>query len=326
MKKFSMYLLMILMCFNCILLFGCDKEDPKCTCCELHPNECSCEKNNGESSNTESTAIPEEFKLCNTVIVSQDGCGDYSSVVEAVKNTEEKTVIYIMPGVYVGTIEAFTKEIILIGVNKDRCILKSNDGRYTKPVINMSCGYIANLTLYSEYVEGVSNNIGGAAGAYAIHCENEYGVGKSLNIYNCNLKSDFFPAIGAGLRKDFTLTIENSTLENAQVVGRGNYSTSTAENEGSLGAVYIHDSIGAEGTSYFSMKNCVLKSSLGNTFTPYSHKPNSNNKVYCELVNNVLYDKINGKTNNVWYRGNSFNNNFFLEPTSFGNSNPELNS
>lgn len=323
MKKIATFLILLFVCFQSTLLVGCNKSNP-CTC-NKSKKECACSTNPDCNCNKSLPGVPSEFKLCNTVIVSKDGTGDYTSVVEAVAKTEERTVIYIMPGVYVGTIQAFTKEIILIGVNKDRCILKSTDGRYSHPVINMSCGYIANLTLYSEYKGGVSNEISTNSGAYAIHCEHEYGVGKSLNIYNCNLKSDFFPAIGAGLRKDFTLSIENCTLENAQIVGRGNYSTPSAESEGSLGAVYIHDSAGAEGTSYFSMKNCVLKSSLGNTFTPYSHKPYSNNKVYCELINNVLYDKLNGITNNIWYRGDSFNHNFYLKPTCYGNSNNELN-
>lgn len=48
----------------------------------------------------------------------------------------------------------------------------------------------------------------------------------------------------------------------------------------------------------------------------------------CELINNVLYDAIDGKENNIWHRnGNAFENgDFILESISFGNSNNDLNS
>ena len=251
-------------------------------------------------------------------IVDSNGQGDYKNVVDAVANEPQGTVIIILPGTYEGTIEAFKKNIILVGVDRETCLLKSYDGRYEKPVINGSCGFLTNLTLHSEYVKGVSNEIGTVNGAYAFHCENEYGVGKTLEFRNCTLISDFFPALGMGVRKDFTCIIDNCELINNQVAGRGNYVP-----QGSLGALYFHDSTGAKGDSYVIVKDSTLKSKQANALCPYSliglFDNADKNKVYCTFINN----NIDGQ---IWDRnGNAFTKNFVLTKDSKGNNLDRLN-
>ena len=171
-------------------------------------------------------------------------------------------------------------------------------------------------------MEGESTEIGNQSGAYAFHCENEYGVNKTLEFHHCTLISDFFPALGMGLRKDFTCIIDDCILENRQISGRGNYT-----DIGSLGALYFHDSIGANGNSNLICKNSILKSKLGNVMCPYTLK-NENNNVTCIFTNNVLYSETNKYTNNIWLRnGNPFEDdgNFVLE-IGYGNSNNILNN
>ena len=257
------------------------------------------------------------------VIVNQDGTGDYTSVVTAVESVPENTPIIIMPGVYDGTIEAFTKRIVLIGVDRNTCILRSKDGRYDYPPVNGSCGYLENLTLISEYVQGESQTIDGTTpGAYAFHCENAYGMNKALEFHHCTLISDFFPALGVGLRKNMKLIVDDCILENRQVAGRGNYS-----NAGSLGALYFHDAYGDQGDSYVTLKNNLLKSTLGYSMTPYKAN-GGDNHVYCEYIQNVLYDAINHYSNNIWYRNDPFDpstGNFTLT-IGFGNSNNDMNN
>jgi hypothetical protein len=261
----------------------------------------------------------------NVVTVKTDGTGDYYTVIDAVNSEPEDTTILIYEGTYEGTIQAFQKRIVLIGVDRDKCILKSYDGRYSFPAINCSCGYIENLTIISKYIQGISNEIDDQTnGAYAVHCENEYGVGKSLELHNCILKSDFFPAIGIGLRKDFNLILDNCELENNQIVGRGGFS-----DVGSLGALYFHDSNGQQGNQYISVKDCVLNSMLGNTMTIYQVERNvQKNKVYCDFINNVLEDKIHGFSNNIWFRGDPFNEStgIYEIRIGYGNTNTMLNN
>lgn len=261
------------------------------------------------------------------VVVAADGTGDYTSVAEAVRLEPENTVILIKPGIYYGTVEAFHKRIVLIGTDRNACILKSTDGRYEYPCVNGSCGYLENLTLHHEYIPGESNEIDGeTSGGYAFHCESEYGAGETLEFHHCTLKSDFFPALGAGLRKDFHLILDDCILENNQVTGRGNYST--ADNKvtgGSLGALYFHDSNGLQGHQYITVKNCILTSTLGNTMCPYTAR-GGNNMVHCNFIHNILFDRCNRYQNNIFFRNDPFGvTGNFVKELCWGNSNPQLN-
>ena len=266
--------------------------------------------------------IPEPVVPVNHyVVVSKDGTGDYESVVEAVEKEPEKTPIIIMPGIYEGTVQAFTKEIILIGVDRNTCILKSKDGRYEYPCINGSCGYLENLTLYSQYESGISNEIGSESASYAFHCEHAYGAGKTLEFHHCTLISDFFPALGMGMRKDFTCILDDVILENRQISGRGNYTE-----KGTLGALYFHDSNGEVGNSILICKNCILKSKLKNVMCPYTLKREGNN-VTCTFTNNVLYSESNKYNENIWWRnGNPFEEGSFELEIGYGNSNSDINN
>ena len=278
------------------------------------------------------TEIPNAklYKEQNTnkiVTVDINGNGDYTSVVDAVANEEENTVIFIKPGIYIGTVEAFTKRIILIGADKNTCIIKSRSGSYSQPCVNGSCGYFENLTFYAEYVHGISNEIPITAdtASYAFHCENEYGVGKTLEFHHCILKSDFFSALGIGVRKDFTLIIDNCELINNQTVNRGpNYSNYGSDGKG-LGALFLHDSVGEQGNSYVKIKDTVFKSTLGYSICLYNAR-GGNNKVYCEFINNTIYDENSGLTNNLFKRGGSFEEVFVINAISHGNTNETLNN
>lgn len=261
------------------------------------------------------------------VIVSKDGTGQYNTVVDAVENEPENTVIVVKPGIYEGTIQAFNKRIILIGTDRNKCILKSTDGRYAYPVVNCSCGYFENITFISEYLSGTSNEIDDLTmGAYAVHCESEYAVNNILELHHCTLKSDFFPAMGIGLRKDFKVIIDDCDFTNNQIIGRGKYSNTS---DGTLGALYLHDSNGEQGNQYIELKNSILRSSLGTSMTIYQvDRAPQNNHVYCEFIQNVLHDERNNYTNNIWYRGDPFNQQtgVFEITIGYGNSNSGLNN
>lgn len=254
------------------------------------------------------------------VIVDQAGNGDYTSVVDAVASTPENTPIIILPGVYQGTVQAFTKRIILIGVDRESCILESNDGRYQYPCVNGSCGYFENLTFRCPYVSGVSQEIGTNTGAYAFHCENEYGSGKSIEFHHCTLWSDFSPALGMGTRKDFTAVIDDCILENHQIAGRGDYT-----DDGTLGAFFIHDSVGMPGTAKVTVKNSVFIGDMQNAMCIYTLK-NAENNIVFTFVGNCLKSSA-GYDNNIFFRnGNAFDQEYFHLAIGWNNSNPNLNS
>lgn len=261
------------------------------------------------------------------VTVDAAGNGDYTSVLAAMNAVPENTVIFIKPGVYEQDMTScLEKRVILIGTDRNQCIIRDTDGRYGHHPLYVSCGYFENLTIEAPYINGTSQEIGMGLGAYAVHIDtdNDYGIGKQIEFYHCNISSDFFPAIGCGLRKDLTLIIDDCILSNGQIANRGDYS-----DEGSLGALYFHDSNGAQGDQYVILKNSVFKSKLEYAMCPYQvDRDPQNNRVYCDFINNVLYSEVGKYNNTVWFRGDPFNpvTGIFSIGIGYGNSIASLNN
>lgn len=261
------------------------------------------------------------------VVVSPSGKDDYTSVAEAVENEKTGTLIIVKPGVYDGNIRAFQKRVNIIGTDREHCILRSTNGRYANPVMECCCGYLENLTFISQYVQGVSEEIGNQSGAYAVHCENNYNeslaMGDSLTFVNCNLVSDFFPALGVGTFADWALNLINCRLTTNQIEGRGAYS-----NNGSLGALYFHDMNGLRGVAEINVKDCIIENkNLEHTMCPYD-LGHEGAEVVCEFINNTIYSAVNGFEDSIWWRGGqgAFGNNFKLSPLSHGNTGTEFNN
>ena len=262
-------------------------------------------------------------------IVDINGDGDYTSVADAVAALPSGSTIIVMPGVYEGCVRAFTKRINIIGTDRNKCIIRSTDGRYENPAIECCCGYLENLTIESKYISGVSHEIDSeTVGAYAVHCENQEGndnlaIGDSLQIYNCTLRSDFFPALGVGTFKSWTLVVENSDLISGQISGRGKYS-----NEGGLGALYFHDMNGQKGMAEIRVKDSIIiTTNLSNTICAMDLQQEGASMVM-KFINNTIYSATNGFTDSIWWRGvtTPFGNHISKSLISHGNTGTVLNS
>ena len=261
------------------------------------------------------------------VTVKPDGTGTYTTVIEAMTTEPEGTPIYVYPGIYDQDMTAcLKKRVILIGTDRNQCIIRDTDGRYNHHPLFVSCGYFENLTITSKYISGTSHEIGTDTGSYAVHIDgdDDYGVGKQLEFYHCNISSDFFPAIGCGLRKDLTLIIDDCILENNQIAGRGAYFGS-----GTLGALYFHDANGVQGNQYAIIKNNVMKTKGTYALCIYQvDREPQNNRVYCDFINNVLYSETGHYADTVWFRNDPLNENtgIFSIEIGYGNSISSLNN
>ena len=263
-----------------------------------------------------------------SVVVDENGTGDYTSLLDAMTTEPENTIIYVHPGIYEQDMTScLQKRVIVIGTDRNQCIIRDPDGRYGHHPLYVSCGYFENLTIEAPYINGTSTELTvNDLGAYAVHIDtdNDYGVGKQIEFHHCNISSDFFPAIGAGLRKDMTLIIDDCWLSNGQIVGRGDYS-----DEGTLGALYFHDSNGTQGDQYIIVKNSVLKSNLQYAMCPYQvTRTPQNNRVHCNFINNVLYSSIGKYNDTIWFRGDPFNisTGIFDIVIGYGNSIASINN
>ena len=257
----------------------------------------------------------------NNTIFNINNSTKYNDIIKAFDEANENDTLIFFPGEYIVPNSKYcnmrTKFLNLKGINRDSCIIKSYDGRYNYPPVWCSCGSIENLSIISEYKEGASNEIGTESddGAYAIHCEDEYGVGKTLTISNCFIKSDFSAGIGAGLRKDMSLIVKDCEIINYQGTTRGSRN---------LGAVFFHDSVGEQGHSVAKFYNNIMRSNKGVTLR-ISNSIGGDNAVDCEFINNTLHDETENKPV-INLINDPFNTNFTLSPLSRLNNSDRINN
>lgn len=261
-------------------------------------------------------------KKYNVAVVDPAGNGDFTTISAAISATAENTPIYVMPGVYDEEIDVRTKRIILIGADRNTCILRSTDGRYDHAPLYASCGYFENMTFYAEYVSGVSYELAyNENGAYGVHidADNDYAVGKRIEFHHCNLMSDFFPGLGLGLRKNAPVIIDDCNIVSGQIFSRGTYSQI-----GGLGALYFHDTNGATGDQEITVKNCTIIAALQHALTIL--QVNNTGTVKCNFISNVIKGST-GYSNNIWYRNDPFNTvtGIFKLNIGFNNTNSDLN-
>ena len=283
-------------------------------------------KRDGSQITSEDTiVVTETFSPSGLVTVDKNGNGNYTSVVKAVEGVAENIPIFIKPGDYYGTIEAFQKEIILIGTDRNKCRLISTNGLYAHPPMNGSCGYFENLTFYHQKTDN-SADTSSVAGGYAVHVESDYSANKKMTFVNCEFISDFYPAFGSGLRPNFTLEFINCKFHTTAET-----MYSSLGSDGYLGAVYFHDS----NTSYrganqnIIFRNCEIIAKGKYALVPYSM--NTNNEMTAYFVNTLLYSETNGKTNIIFHRvapesGMWSGKCCKLDVKSYGNNISELNA
>lgn len=174
------------------------------------------------------------YNFENLLIVDEKGHGDYTTIEDALNNAndtdENHVVILVMPGTYypapkkgnsdVPYAES-NRNISILGVDKNSCILKGNVGYYYYQ-INVDYSLlrlngnvtIENLTLdnRSELYEQTATENGWDLSsphcrAYCVHVDGERQKNSIIEIRNCHLYNDHFTCIGFGTRPDSTLRI-----------------------------------------------------------------------------------------------------------------------
>ena len=261
----------------------------------------------------------------NTIIVDINGNGNYSSISSAVETAKNGDTIYIMSGIYNETIVVpHNKKINFIGQNKLDTIIKNNSGNYINCPILMGAGKLENLTVYAQKDEQTDTNAQDYDGrAYAVHIERNSLYHDTLYIKNCILKSDFYPALGMGMRGGCTVLLEDTDF----ILGSSG---------GGTAALYIHDadSVNYVGEQSLIIRNCRIINRRTNA-DRYAIKLQSQERegttVYLTMQN-VMTRSFGGndlplETRN-YYDGTSTNAedfqgliNWRLSDDSYGNSN-----
>ena len=248
---------------------------------------------------------------------------NYTTLTDATNAAPNGAIILVYPGVYdnecitAGT----TKTLYIIGIDRDKCVIKNNLGDYQYAVIHISSGLLRNLTIIQE-ATSTSNN-----GAYGVHADFNTGYNSTLRIENCHLQSNVpdTGGIGIGLRGGMHLTIKDCRLVSG-TSGR---------------ALYLHDNDQDQfvGKQNFTLDNCIVESPNQAIIVQGQGKVGRDFSVqqfYIEFCRNIIKGTVNF-TN--WYSGETLGpiseddfqgvKNLRLVDTSWGNNksvfnNPEL--
>lgn len=223
--------------------------------------------------------IKSECNKKSYIYVDKNGNGDYITVTEAVANAEDGATIVVAPGNYENeTIEAWGREIHIVGVSPDTCIISNEEESYLRPPVEIGCGSLRNLTIIAKYKTGTSIDENGWL-PYAVHTEDDNLYNGELTIDNCILASELNAALGLGMRGGCTVTIKNTQLIGR--VGTGNR------------ALYFHDAASAAyaGEQNINIINCQLESDSNTTPTlRIVDQCVDGSNVNLAMVNNLVYN------------------------------------
>ena len=252
------------------------------------------------------------------IIVDKNGLGDFTTLTQASNAAKDGDIIYVNPGIYDDEciVAGKTKTLYIIGLDRDKCIIKNNRGDYTYAPIHLSSGLLRNLSVISESTEG---------NAYAVHADFNPLHNSTLNIENCHLQSNSADAggIGIGLRGGGHITIKSSRL--------------VSTNRGR--ALYAHDYEGTEynGKQVLSVIDCIIEAPDNDEAIIIqgqgsADKDFSVSQYYIEFIRNVITGTVEF-TN--WHSENLGDvteedfqgvKNLRLMITSYGNSQTVLNN
>lgn len=181
------------------------------------------------------------------ITVSKDGKCDYTTVTDAVAESNDGEKIIIYPGIYDNEqIEAWGKTVHLIGLDKKKTIISNSTDEYATPPLEIASGSVSNLTIIAE----TGGNTSGSH-AYAVHVEDAVLYNNTLEFDNCCFKATNGATVGMGMRGLCDVEFNNCELlsQGYNAVGTSGY------------AVYFHDTV--DGTSLgeekVTFKNCILE-------------------------------------------------------------------
>nr|DAM29349.1 MAG TPA: Polysaccharide Lyase Family 6 enzyme, LYASE [Caudoviricetes sp.] len=173
----------------------------------------------GQNLTEESAKIQEQCIVRNSsnikiYVVDKSGKGDYTKIQDAIDAASDGDIIYVKSGMYEESV-VNTKQVTLIGQDKESTVLFNTTGEYNTPPLWTCSGKIENLTVYAwnrdnKNVEEISNL------GYAFHLDQKWATDvndRHIEIKNCIFKSDFGDCIGCGMDAGAKIEISNCICE-----------------------------------------------------------------------------------------------------------------
>lgn len=256
------------------------------------------------------------------VTVDANGNGNYTTIADAITGTSDGDTIMVYPGTYEESVHAFDKERHIIGVCRDTCILTNGTGAYATPPLEMSIGSIENMTIIADNYDATGDpTTEHIQTDYAIHVEYPHSTAYQMAIRNCTIISKWNAAIGAGVRYNQTLIVENCDIKSECVQVWSSYE----EEYKQIGAVFFHnDAVESNSnTGHFILRNCRLRGvNHALSLSPQSNRP----YLEVEYINNNLCTSNNGVTNIIDNWHPSVTGRITKSVACYGNNIAELNA
>ena len=251
-------------------------------------------------------------KKSNTIIVSQNGDGDFNDIQTALDfttNIDTKSfpiTIIVYAGTYdkISTCERkkyindnlashidYTERYIsIIGVNKNDCIIKSDNGEYYTPAAEIKTnGLIKNLTFIASHENLPTTPENAGHKAYAIH--SDYGV-ENCTYEDCVMISYQAPAMGIGGAQNKKIKIRNCQLYS--------YATSDFGTLVNHGALFYHTQPAENITGQeLLVENCYVYSENGDKSLWIDKGSVSSLGCKITLLKNTFYGAVCKKTVDV---------------------------
>ena len=263
-----------------------------------------------------------------SIVVAQDGTGDYETIQDAVDSVPEGSVLHlkIMEGEYVESINLYSKfsGVVIEGVARDRCIISSKDGYYASCPLWINGNFeIRNITLKmtcetswtpTYNTSDVFNTFPG----YALHVDSYSRDGTVPNyglVENCVLYSTCYPAIGMGLHKDQTVEVRNCIIE------RKTQSDIYKYGDAWKGAFLCHDAnVANNPRQHLKLFNNFIRCNFGQSATIKADLGDPTTFTFT-AVGNVLFSDENGFDSVQYLKSTSI-----LDAASYGNSASDFNA
>ena len=217
--------------------------------------------------------VPEGMTVQNNTLekrqykIAQDGTGDFRTIQEGVDNASDGDTLVVYPGIYTEAVQVMGKEVHIIGLSKDLCIIQYDAASYRKSPLTVGAGRIANLTingmdsgvgqpvLTQEEIAAINAEIVGDRWerqknykGYAVHVDQNFLYGRRVTFENCRVISENNHCAGIGTRGDSTVSFEN-----CEFISLGGGS-----------CIFLHDptSVDVSGKAALVMKGCQMTSYL----------------------------------------------------------------
>lgn len=213
------------------------------------------------------------------------------------------------------------RNISIIGMDIDKCIVEDDTGLYYSPPAEIACnGIIRNIKFIATHDS--ANYQADDIPSYAVHIDNRPADsnGMKLTFENCIFISHQAAAVGVGVYRNQSITFKNCEFYNKTPSNFAPYTDYDASYN-NLGAVIVHTAMGEnKGNDYFRLIDNLLVTD-NNRYAMLIRETESSPTCTFEFINNTLWNLAHDDSEIKWEGPGTI----IQDPYNRLNNNPDIN-